>query len=154
MFFAKRNEFVKCPKALDICMKFLDEYVSEPKGRGRYELQDGIYCVVTGYDTIPGKDSIIEAHCKYADLHCSLLGEERVQFGFVDELQIISFDEEKDFVNIRGVLSNEVIAKPGTVLCFMPNDAHRMKMGKNDDVSEKIEKIIFKIPLGLCEHMW
>ena len=115
MFFTKRSELVKCPKALDVCMKFLDEYIAEPKGRGRYELDNGIYCVVTGYDTIPAEDSIIEAHRKYADLHCSLSGEERVQFGYVDELQIVGYEEAKDFVQIEGKLSNELIAKPTPV---------------------------------------
>lgn len=154
MFLVKRDELKECPKALDICMKFLDEYVNEPKGRGRYDLEDGIYCSITGYDTIPQEDSIIEAHRKYADLHCSLLGEERVQFGFVNELQVVGYEEARDFVEVKGELTNEVIAKPGTVLCFMPNDAHRMKLGKDDNVSERIEKIIFKIPLELCEIMW
>jgi len=154
MFLAKRNELVGCTKSLDICMKFLDEYMDTPKSKGRYDLEDGIYCVVTGYETISEKDSVTEAHRKYADLHCSLSGEERVQFGFVDDLHIVGYEEEKDFVELRGELSNEVIVKQGNILCFMPNDAHRMKLSKDKNVSEKIEKIIFKIPLEKCEHMW
>ena len=154
MFLAKRNQLVGCNKALDICMKFLDEHLEIPKEKGRYELEEGIYCVITGYETILEKDSVIEAHRKYADLHCGLSGEERVQFGFTDDLQIVGYEEAKDFVELKGDLPNEVIVKPGNVLCFMPNDAHRMKLSKEETVSEQIEKIIFKIPLEKCEYMW
>ena len=154
MFFVKRSELIQCPKAIERCLTFLDEYVNEPKGEGRYELGSGIYCNVTGYDTILEKDSIIEAHRQYADLHCGLAGEERVRFGFVDDLQVVSYDAEADFVEVRGELSQEVISKPGTVLCFMPYDAHQMKIGRSDNISERIEKIIFKIPVELCDYMY
>ena len=146
VFFNQNDEFsIQYP--LNICMDFVKKCRQEKLQPGRYDLEKGIYCSVLDFKLTKNDNFFFEAHRKYADLHYILEGTQKMLVGLLDNMEIVDYTEEKDFVEVRGQHQVELMQTPETGTVVFPNDVHALDP---EYVSDKIvKKIIFKIPLEL-----
>lgn len=151
MIFLNEKDIYSAKSPLQICMKFAKEVKEKNMELGRYELEDGIYCGVSVSVLKEREEFFFEAHRKYADMHYILEGTQRMWIGLTDQMQVVSYTEEKDFVKVLGEHQVEVLQTPGTATIVFPNDAHTLDPEYLPE--EPVKKIIFKIPLSLFEKV-
>lgn len=149
IFFDQNDTFAIC-YPLNICLDFAERCKNEKLLPGRYDLEDGVYCSVLDFELKKNDNFFFEAHRKYADLHYILEGTQKMWVGLLDNMEIVDYTEEKDFVEVKGQHQVEILQTTGTGTVVFPNDVHALDPGY---VSEKnVKKIIFKIPLELFEE--
>lgn len=149
MIFLNKQDVYSLKKPLDICMKFAQEVQEKNMEPGRYELCDGIYCGVSVSELKARDEFFFEAHRKYADVHYIIEGTQRMWVGLTDQMEVVSYTEEKDFVKVLGEHHVDILQIPGTATVVFPNDAHTLD--PNYLPKEPVKKIIFKVPLELFE---
>lgn len=79
-------------------------------------------------------------------MHMIIEGKESIDVSFCDDMQIKSFDENRDFVELIGEeKANVNLINKGDFLICYPEDAHRTAIMCQQ--SQTIKKAIFKIKL-------
>lgn len=98
------------------------------------------------YFTKKENDKFWESHKKYLDVQIMINGTEKVAINDIRDMEVKSFDEEKDLTILEGDKAFDIIMKTGDVLVFFPNDVHKpeLNVSENDD-SENIRKIVTKV---------
>lgn len=114
--------------------------------KGSHEIDgDIVFVNIVEYDTKERKERFWEAHKNYIDLHFMLLGEERIDLNFIQNMKQLEFVEKDDFLPLKGESNASVVLRDGDFLLCYPEDGH-MTAIKNGD-SQTIKKAIFKIKL-------
>ena len=113
---------------------------------GRQEI-DGtnLFALIQTYDPKPREKGRWEAHRKYIDVQFVLSGSELIGYAPLDCLSSVSFDEAKDFHELKGD-GDFLQAAGGTFLILFPHDAHMP--GIAGPASRPVKKIVVKILLG------
>ncbi len=125
-------------KAIDFVLKFTPEMAD-----GRYEI-DGknVYAMVTTGETKISKEPIYEAHRKYIDLQYIVSGEEDTGYIDISDAEIEKeYDEEKDFLMVKGTGSEVRVAKNHFYIAY-PFDGHAPMRSKNPGI---IRKVVVKV---------
>lgn len=128
------------PKAFD----FLDEYLKNPKGAGKYEIQgDDLFVSVSDSNT--REEGFYEVHDKYIDIQVLIAGEEKVYCDWRGDLEAeTEYDSEKDVQFLKDGKGNiEFTFKKGEFIILYPWDAHKPSMAIN--APETITKMVFKV---------
>lgn len=141
----KTYEFL--PENVKACFKYVKEHDLLNYEKGTHKIDgDNLYVNVAEYTTVKREERFWEAHKKYIDVHMIIEGKESIDVSFCDDMQIKSFDENRDFVELTGEEKATVnlINKGDFLICY-PEDAHRTAIICQQ--SQTIKKAIFKIKL-------
>lgn len=141
----KTYEFL--PENVKACFKYVKEHDLLNYEKGTHKIDgDNLYVNVAEYTTVKREERFWEAHKKYIDVHMIIEGKESIDVSFYDDMQIKSFDENRDFVELTGEEKATVnlINKGDFLICY-PEDAHRTAIICQQ--SQTIKKAIFKIKL-------
>ncbi len=129
------------------CFKYFQEHDLATYEKGSYKIDgDNFFVNIENYTTVKREERFWEAHRKYIDVHMIIEGNESIDVSLIDTMQVKSYDEKRDFVELDGDAQVNVnLLNKGDFLICYPEDAHRTAiMYKN---SQKIKKAIFKIKL-------
>ena len=105
------------------------------------------------YFTKSENEKFWESHKKYLDVQIMINGTEKVAINDIRDMEVKSFDEEKDLTILEGDKAFDIIMKTGDVLVFFPNDVHKpeLNVSENDDsgnIRKIVTKVVFKIEIG------
>ena len=136
---------------LDLGMKTVFEYLKvndlESFDEGSYEIDgDNIFVNRADITTVDRRERVWEAHKKYIDVHLIFDGTEVIDVNFIDNMKIIEFFEDKDFISCEGELSQSIVLRKGDFLLLNPEDAHKPCVKYKE--SEVVKKAIFKIKVN------
>jgi YhcH/YjgK/YiaL family protein len=126
------------------CISYVIDERLIDKAPGSYELcGEYLFVNIVEYETIPEELGTWESHKEYIDLHYILKGKERINIGFVDNMNQKTYDVDKDSMFLIGEKNVSMVIAPSEFAVFCPEDAHMTKI--QVDKSEKVKKAIFKI---------
>ena len=105
------------------------------------------------YFTKSENEKVWESHKKYLDVQIMINGTEKVAINDIRDMEVKSFDEEKDLTILEGDKAFDIIMKTGDVLVFFPNDVHKpeLNVSENDDsgnIRKIVTKVVFKIEIN------
>jgi len=124
---------------------FLDEHPLQEFPIGKHELGNSIYFTVSEYSTKDRREGFIECHQKYIDIQLITRGSEKVGICHKNKCTAGSYDENKDYQKLEGVV-DWLILQPGYFMIFFPQDGH-MPQIKTARKSEVVKKKVFKVPV-------
>ena len=129
------------------CFEYAKEHDLLQYEKGSHEIEgDNLFVNIVSYTTTTPEERFWEAHKKYIDVHMIIEGKESIDVSFCDDMQIKSFDENRDFVELIGEeKANVNLINKGDFLICYPEDAHRTAIMCQQ--SQTIKKAIFKIKL-------
>ena len=104
------------------------------------------------YFTKSENEKFWESHKKYLDVQIMINGTEKVAINDIRDMEVKSFDEERDLTILEGDKAFNIIMKTGDVLVFFPNDVHKpeLNVSENDDsgnIRKIVTKVVFKIEI-------
>ena len=159
MIFTNMNDEVQ-NKSLAKDIQFCIEYAKR-NGNKILSLVHGSYDVgyndikmnVGKYFTKQENEKVWESHKKYLDVQIMINGTEKVAISNIRNMEVKSFDSEKDLVILKGEKAFDVIMKKGDVLVLFPNDVHKpeLNVSENDDsgnIRKIVTKVVFKIEIN------
>lgn len=163
MFYAKLSEttaeiaeIARYPQTVARAIAWLKEndFASLPLGKTVVAGEE-IFISVAEYWTKPGKDAVLEAHRKYADIQLIVSGEELMSaVPCVPELPVLGdgYDEERDVVFFppevmpfwtqKNDSPQKILVKSGEFCIFMPEDVHASQIFATEPVRTK--KLVVK----------
>ena len=105
------------------------------------------------YFTKSENEKFWESHKKYLDVQIMINGTEKVAINDIRDMEVKSFDEEKDLTILEGDKAFDIIMKTGDVLVFFPNDVHKpeLNVSENDNsgnIRKIVTKVVFKIEIN------
>ena len=105
------------------------------------------------YFTKSENEKFWESHKKYLDVQIMINGTEKVAINDIRDMEVKSFDEEKDLTILEGDIAFDRIMTTGDVLVFFPNDVHKpeLNVSENDDsgnIRKIVTKVVFKIEIN------
>ena len=105
------------------------------------------------YFTKSENEKFWESHKKYLDVQIMINGTEKVAINDIRDMEVKSFDEERDLTILEGDKAFDIIMKTGDVLVFFPNDVHKpeLNVSENDDsgnIRKIVTKVVFKIEIN------
>lgn len=160
MFFGQLNTpetyetFLQTP-ALLRALAWIREMPSD-QAPGVYEIEgDRIFVNVHGYETLPREQCRFESHRKYIDIQYCLEGGELIDIEWASYLTPDGpFDHEKDLQFYQNQPQPEqqeggtvLRMTPGDFAIFLPEDAHRPRVG--DGRHPSVRKLVVKISRDL-----
>ena len=104
------------------------------------------------YFTKSENEKFWESHKKYLDVQIMINGTEKVAINDIRDMEVKSFDEERDLTILEGDKAFDIIMKTGDVLVFFPNDVHKpeLNISENDNsgnIRKIVTKVVFKIEI-------
>lgn len=115
---------------------------------GRHEITfDGVYANVEEYAS--KTESVFEAHRKYIDIQCVVLGREYIYVTDISKVSepLTAFDERKDIQFFKSADGyDKVLADKDNFVALFPSDAHQPCMAF-DGKPCKIRKVVVKVPV-------
>ena len=152
MIFTNVNDEVQ-NKRLAKDIQFCIEYAKKNENRilslvhGSYDVgYNDIKMNVGKYFTKKENEKIWESHKKYLDVQIMINGTEKVAISNIRNMEVKSFDSEKDLVILEGEKEFDLVMRTGDVLVFFPNDVHKPELNISEtDNSGSIRKIVTKV---------
>lgn len=131
------------------CLEFLAQNGNANIALGRHEVdENGIYVMISEYNTRLKEQGMWEAHKKYIDLQLVLSGEEYLHVSSLHHMKTGVYEEEKDFLPCQGEVERTLHMVEGKAVLLMPDDVHMPNMSIDETIS-KVKKAVFKIPVFL-----
>lgn len=152
MIYDQLKYLSRLPLAGTICEKITEFLGKSPAlPAGKYEI-DGkrVYASIFCYTTIAGKESVFEAHQKYADLQLLLCGEEQVGVIQSDKLQEKTpYDATGDVILYEPGTTqySSIVLQPGYFVLLLPRDIHMP--GLATKVPGPVTKVVIKISVDV-----
>ena len=158
MIFTNVNDEVQ-NKRLAKDIQFCIEYAKKNENRilslvhGSYDVgYNDIKMNIGKYFTKSENEKFWESHKKYLDVQIMINGTEKVAINDIRDMEVKSFDEERDLTILEGDKAFDIIMKTGDVLVFFPNDVHKpeLNVSENDDsgnIRKIVTKVVFKIEI-------
>ena len=152
MIFTNMNDEVQ-NKSLAKDIQFCIEFAKKNENKilslvhGSYDVgYNDIKMNVGKYFTKSENEKFWESHKKYLDVQIIINGTEKVAISDIRNMEVKSFDSEKDLVILKGEKAFDVVMKTGDVLVFFPNDVHKPELNISEtDNSGSIRKIVTKV---------
>lgn len=130
-------------KRLEAAFSYLQNTDFSEVEPGRYEVEGtNIYALVQQYESKPKEKGRWEAHRRYMDIQYIWEGEELFGYAYLDDLNTISYDENKDFVTLEGK-GDFVTLHSGSFVIVAPQDAHMP--GIAISTPKPVKKIVVKV---------
>ena len=158
MIFTNMNDEVQ-NKSLAKDIRFCIEFAKKNENKilslvnGSYDVgYNNIKMNLGKYFTKKENDKFWESHKKYLDVQIMINGTEKVAINDIRDMEVKSFDEEKDLTILEGDKAFDIVMKTGDVLVFFPNDVHKpeLNVSENDDsgnIRKIVTKVVFKIEI-------
>lgn len=130
------------PKVLD----FINSHNLSDIEIGKVDVGEGVYAMISEYQTDDIKNKFIECHRKYIDIQIVIDGAEQIGICDRDECKIIEeYDKEKDLEKLEG-RTDLITLRKGYFVIFFPQDGHApgLKVGNSEN---RVKKAVFKVPL-------
>ena len=109
---------------------------------GRYEISPDMYVNIDEYKS--GDKEYYEAHRRYADIQCMILGEELIGVTNLNNCKkAIEYNPEKDIEFLDSNDKTYYKLTPSDFLVLMPNDAHKPCLKVDQPI--KIKKAVVKV---------
>lgn len=138
------------PEAIQACFAYAKERDLEALADGTYEINgDSLFLNIAEYATQPPEARVWEAHKAYVDVQLILRGSERVDINFLEQMQEIQAQEEKDLWLYEGTEKARVFLQEGDFIICYPTDAHRAGICVMD-CQETVKKAVFKVKLQVA----
>ena len=159
MIFTNVNDEIQ-NKSLAKDIQFCIEFAKKNENKilslvnGSYDIEyNDIKMNVGKYFTKSENEKFWESHKKYLDVQIMINGTEKVSVGDMRNMDIKSFDAEKDLVILEGEKEFDIIITTGDVLVFFPNDVHKpeLNVSENDNsgnIRKIVTKVVFKIEIN------
>ena len=159
MIFTNMNDEVQ-NKSLAKDIRFCIEFAKKNENKilslvnGSYDVgYNNIKMNLGKYFTKKENDKFWESHKKYLDVQIMINGTEKVAINDIRDMEVKSFDEEKDLTILEGDKAFDIVMKTGDVLVFFPNDVHKpeLNVSENDDsgnIRKIVTKVVFKIEIN------
>ena len=149
MIFAKISDAEKyfgVIDGLDKAIEFIKNALESGADEGRYELSDGIYAVVSTYETKSPEECSLESHRVYADVQAVIGGSEAMLVRDKNGLQTaVAYSDERDIEFYESARSSSIVLEAGSFVLLLPEDAHAP--GMMLDTPEAVKKVVVKIRL-------
>lgn len=130
--------------ALDTAIAYLQQHGTDGLTAGRNEVDgDNVFINRFAYTTMPEAETAFEAHRRYLDIHLVVEGEELIGIAPIGTMTVTGEDVENDGIDCTGETEAWLPMAPGKVLIAFPEDAHRVKVQKNDPCH--VEKAVVKV---------
>ena len=116
--------------------------ITEDRELGRYELDNGAFCLVQDCKQRPRDGAKFESHKRYIDIQYIVEGEEDMEVADIDTLTLTDeYDEQDDYMLYegRGALLH---FKKGDFAVYFPEDGHMPSIGDG-----RTKKVVIKIPV-------
>ena len=140
------NDYAKSVPALKIIEKFLAEHPLDALEVGRYELDGGVYVMISNSATKVG--GAYESHRKYLDLQTPIVGDEIIDYAplcAVTSSDDYSAEKDCQFHTVPEAGRTSLPMTPGRFAVLYPQDAHRPCQKLTVDT---VKKAVFKIPVA------
>lgn len=119
-----------------------------PEGRVELPELNG-YALVLAYDTEQATMRKLETHQRFVDLQVVLSGREAVQWAWRESLAPReAYDPDSDVAFWQDGPMSEFILEAGQFAVFLPWDAHKPGCLADSGASERIKKLVIKIPVS------
>ncbi|MGL5649733.1 MAG: YhcH/YjgK/YiaL family protein [Clostridium sp.] len=92
------------------------------------------------------EDGFFEGHKEYLDLHIILEGDEKIGYNLKENLKLVNFNEEEDFIKYEGKEQFFINLKKGDFAVFYPEDAHKVLLKPSSECNH-VEKVVLKAKL-------
>ena len=152
MIFTNMNDEVQnksLAKDIQLCIEYAKKNENKILSlvHGSYDVEyNDIKMNVGKYFTKSENEKFWESHKKYLDVQIMINGNEKVAISNIRNMEVKSFDSEKDLVILEGEKEFDVVMKTGDVLVFFPNDVHKPELNISEtDNSGSIRKIVTKV---------
>lgn len=110
-------------------LAFLEEQDVEELSVGNYELRGtSLYIEIQEKETVDRKQTWLESHKRYIDVHVVIKGKEQIGYKLIDKPLTIhkDYDADKDLILYENPEDeSSLILNPGELAIFYPEDAHR-----------------------------
>lgn len=138
------DKFKVLSKNLNVAFSYLIESNLEVLTPGKHSiLDDKIYANVSEYNTKETNEIEWEAHKKYIDIQCLILGQEKIGHAPLSSMKVVKeYNDDKDIAFYQGV-GDYISLKPGLFVMFYPYDAH--KPGLIYLKSIPVKKLVIKV---------
>lgn len=130
----------------ETAVNFIEGINERKMDNGRIDLENGVYVVISEYNTVHREEKKWEVHRKYIDLQYIFEGSEIMGYQNIDKMKnSYGYDEMKDaeFFDYQGVYSG-LIVEAGMFAIFFPEDAHAPCIFHKDLA---VKKVLVKIPV-------
>jgi YhcH/YjgK/YiaL family protein len=112
---------------------------------GKYQIADGIFALVSEYQTKFPEDAVPESHIKHADIQYMVTGQEFMGYTpYTGQTPTIAYDNNKDITFYNVPTSLNLVSK-GMFTIFFPTDIHQPSVMVN--TSETVKKVVIKVEL-------
>ena len=108
----------------------------------RIDVSDRLFVVfINEIQSVEQNNIILEAHRNWIDIHCTILGKDRIIFKEIEACKNIEkeYDPTDDYILYRELPSGAVSIEEGYFCLIEPNMAHMALCGEGS-----ISKIVFK----------
>ncbi len=126
-------------------LEFLDQPGLAELPDGKYEIAgDKVYAIIARENGRKVEDGELEAHRKYIDIQYVISGDESM--GWKNREGLVhskDYEEEQDLEFFQGEPESIVRVPPGSVVVFLPADAHLPLIGNGP-----IHKVVVKAAVG------
>jgi YhcH/YjgK/YiaL family protein len=98
-------------------------------------------------------EAVLEAHRKFADVHMTLVGAERIALYPSASLEVkAAYDPARDveFYNYKQLADWQLAMRPGSFILLLPQDAHMTGLFV-DEPGTVVKKVVVKIAMELLE---
>ncbi|HYE11640.1 MAG TPA: YhcH/YjgK/YiaL family protein [Patescibacteria group bacterium] len=133
-------------RKIEAAIDFIEKMEGKELSKGRIDIEDGIFAMISEYKTIGNADKKWEAHRKYIDLQYMLWGSEIMGYQNIEKMKdSFGYKEADDieFFNYQGSYS-ELVVETGMFAIFFPEDAHAPCVFNKD---LEVKKVVVKIPV-------
>lgn len=130
------------------CFKFIEENNIKGLELGTYEiLGKNIFVNRIALETGSENEKKWENHHVYIDMHVIISGSEYMNFNHIDNMEEVSYNDEKDVMILKGKATDKLLLEAGDVCICFQNDAHQG--GLSVEKNSTLEKLVFKIKIDL-----
>ena len=133
--------------AFEKAFRFLLDSRGSSLMEGRIEIDgDRVFALVQNYETSADGEALFEAHRKYIDIQCIVLGEEVIGWAPVERMAVTQeYAPAKDAVlgTVPPGEATWVRLREGEVGVFYPSDAHAPKLAAGSPT--RVVKIVVKV---------
>jgi YhcH/YjgK/YiaL family protein len=124
------------------------EYIAQVQpdvSLGRYPLMEGVYAIVSEYETKGENPGHFEAHQKVIDIQYPVIGRERVPWCPIADMRVRTpYDPERDVTWYEGAPRTlDVVIGCGVFAVFFPEDGHNPQRAAG--AVEQIKKVTIKV---------
>lgn len=114
--------------------------------KGKHEIADGVFVIISEYETKENKPLEYEAHRIYDDIQMIIKGEENIKCDNIEDCAPITlYDETGDYQMLKSTNGKDVILRAGDFLILPPWCAHLP--GCAVEKSGPVKKAVFKVKI-------